>query len=518
MSSLSIASGPMLHVSLIVEALRARPAMMFWAAALGQATLWTLVPGLFYGAPPGDLPLLLAVGHEWALGSVFGPPLASWLAEIAYRAAGSHPIGVYLLSQICVVLTFWAVFELGRAIVGVRHAAIAVLLMVGISALSLPTPEFGPGVLAMALTALSILWFWRAIAEDRRRDWYVLGATLGLLVLTSYAGLILVALIAVFTVATARGRAKLGGVDPWIAGMLLVLIVFPHLIWLDRSGATPLPELAKIAQQLMAESHLTEWLRLVAWLIAMHAGMLLLVIVVSGVGSPPQGPAPTIERAPPTAFARTFVYYFALTPAFVATLAGVLLSRPDLPGGAAPLVVLSGLALVLAAGDVIRLHHQRIIGVVWLALLVAPPLGAAGAIVVLPWIAAVDLEVNRPAAAMGQFFSDSFRRRFNNSPLEIVLGDGRLPAIVALASPDRPSLGLISTPEQTPWVTDADIRQKGAIVVWTAADASGAPPISVKARFPDLVVEVPRSFVRPVQGRLPVLRIGWAVIRPAEQK
>ena len=36
-----------------------------------------------------------------------------------------------------------------------------------------------------------------------------------------------------------------------------------------------------------------------------------------------------------------------------------------------------------------------------------------------------------------------------------------------------------------------------------------------RARFPDMVPEVPRSFDRSVQGRLPLLRIGWAVIRPA---
>jgi hypothetical protein len=31
--------------------------------------------------------------------------------------------------------------------------------------------------------------------------------------------------------------------------------------------------------------------------------------------------------------------------------------------------------------------------------------------------------------------------------------------------------------------------------------------------FPDLVPEVPRAFERPVQGMLPLLRIGWAMIR-----
>ena len=41
-----------------------------------------------------------------------------------------------------------------------------------------------------------------------------------------------------------------------------------------------------------------------------------------------------------------------------------------------------------------------------------------------------------------------------------------------------------------------------------------APPPDIKAYFPDLVAEVPRAFERPVQGRLPLLRVGWGVIRP----
>ena len=64
---------------------------------------------LFYSAPPGQLPLVLAIGHEFQLGTDFGPPLAFWLAEIAYRAAGMF--GVYLLSQVCIVVTYWAVLQ-----------------------------------------------------------------------------------------------------------------------------------------------------------------------------------------------------------------------------------------------------------------------------------------------------------------------------------------------------------------------------------------------------------------------
>jgi hypothetical protein len=58
----------------------------------------------------------------------------------------------------------------------------------------------------------------------------------------------------------------------------------------------------------------------------------------------------------------------------------------------------------------------------------------------------------------------------------------------------------------------ADARAKGAVIVWPATDTAGTPPESIKANFPDLVVELPRAFDRP--GRLPLLRVGWAVIRP----
>src|SRR6476469_6345666 len=159
---------PMFRVSLILEALRARPALMFWVAALAQGALWTLVPTLIYAAPPGEVPLVLAVGREWQVGSPYGPPLAYWLADLAFRAAGDSIVGIYLLSQACVVATFWAVFSLGRRIIGAAHAAMAVLLMAGISLFTVPTLDFGPAVLAMPLGAATLLFCYRALADNRR--------------------------------------------------------------------------------------------------------------------------------------------------------------------------------------------------------------------------------------------------------------------------------------------------------------------------------------------------------------
>jgi hypothetical protein len=134
------------------------------------------------------------------------------------------------------------------------------------------------------------------------------------------------------------------------------------------------------------------------------------------------------------------------------------------------------------------------------------------ALVSLPWVG-VDLSVNRPAGQMARFFADNFERRVGSPPL-IVAGSPRTAALIALGAPSRPSLFLDATPDKSPWVTEKDIKLKGAIVVWPTTDTAGTPPSDLKQRFPDLVPEVPRAFERPVQGRLPLLRIGWAIIRP----
>ncbi len=46
--------------------------------------------------------MLLAIGHEFVLGSYLGPPLAFWLGEVAFRIAGSF--GLYVLAQACIVV------------------------------------------------------------------------------------------------------------------------------------------------------------------------------------------------------------------------------------------------------------------------------------------------------------------------------------------------------------------------------------------------------------------------------
>lgn len=501
----------MFYVPLYIEMLRSRPQLVFWLATLAQAAVWLMVPVLFYAAPPSGLAQLLAIGHEFRFDAGVGPPLAYWLAEIAFRIA--RLFGVYLLAQICVVTAYCCVFALGRAIVGPTHAAIAVLLMVGISLFTVPSPNFGPPILAMALWSLVLLHYWKAVMRHERRSWYVLGAAAALLLLASDAALLLLGALIVFTAVTERGRAALEAIEAWIVAVALVPCLFLHLVWLQGLSDGLDPVLARLRDVASAGANMSLWLRLLAAIALAHAGVFILLVLAGGWPRIRAAPPQPLARVPADSFAVTFVKVFALVPGLLATIAAVIVGNSLPVGGAAPLVVLSGLGLVIAAGDSLTLYHQRILGFAWAGLLLVPAVFVPFLIVLLPWTAGVNLSVAQPANAIGNFFADSFERR-TGQPLAVVAGDRRIAALVALSAPSRPSLFFDSDPARSPWVTADDIRKKGAVVVWLSPDTSPAPPPDIKAYFPDLVPEVPRAFDRPVQGRMPILWIGWGVIRP----
>jgi len=254
------------------------------------------------------------------------------------------------------------------------------------------------------------------------------------------------------------------------------------------------------------------WLRLIGLILAAHAGLLVLVGLVAGWPWPRRDPAPVIVRHPVDPFARQFVYFFALIPPFAGTLLAVIIGLSGPVGGIAPLIILSGLAVVVASGESITLTRQHVLIAAWFGLLLVPPVMAAASVLALPWLN-VDLRVGQPAGAIARFFSESFQRR-TGAPLQIVTGEPRIAALVALAAPSRPSLFFDAAPSLSPWVSLDAVKAKGAILVWPSTDTAGAPPAALKQRFPNLVAEVPRAFERRVQGRLPLLRIGWGVIRP----
>src|ERR1700688_2057213 len=307
----------MRFTSLVVELIRARPRLVVWIVVLAQASLWLIVSLLLYRSPPGDLAMVLAYGREYQVGTGLGPPLAFWLADIAFRAAGNHMFGVYLLAQLCGVAMFWALYLLARAIIGGQQAVLAVLLTMTIAAFSWPSLEFGPLVLSRPLWALLLLRSCGLIGKNRRNVWFAWSIEAGLLLLTTSAAPGLLLLVAGFAVATARGRRMLMSFDPLFALLVIVVLVLPYLIWLIRADALAMPHWPAIADLSARALH---WAALLGGLLAAISGILMLAALNSGWLNRKPEEAPIIYRPPVDPLAREFVYFFAIARALARSL------------------------------------------------------------------------------------------------------------------------------------------------------------------------------------------------------
>ena len=500
----------MRFTSLIIELIRARPRLVVLIVVLLQAALWLVLPLLLYRSPPADLATVLAYGREYRVGTDLGPPLAFWLADIAFRSAGNHMFGVYLLAQLCSIVAFWTLYLLARAVVGGPQAALAVLLTMTVAAFSSPGVEFGPLVLARPLWALLLLHSWQLIGQGRRNAWFAWSIEAGLLLLTSSAAFGLLILVAAFALATRRGRRTLMSFDPLFALLVIVVLALPYLVWLMRADVLALPHWPSLADLNARAIH---WGGLLGGLLLAASGIVLLVVLDTGwFGRDPED-SPIIYRPAVDPLARHFVYFFAFAPALAGSLISGLFNFDGVAGGAGVALLLTGLAVIVASGDLVQLRGHRLLRSVWAAAIAAPALAVIATSLFMPWTGGGEPTTSMPATAIGKFFGDSFQRR-TNQRLRAVTGDAELARLIALDAAGRPHLLLEATPERTPWLTLQQFNQTGGVVVWRASDTVGTPPADIARDFPGLVPEVPRAFDWLVNGRQPLLRIGWAIVRP----
>src|SRR6516164_5434606 len=359
----------MRFTSLVIELIRARPRLVFWIVVLLQAGLWLTVPLIFYASPPGDLATVLAYGREYQVGTELGPPLAFWLADIAYRAAGNHVFGVYVLAQLCGALTLWVFYLLSRSLVGAQQAVLAVLLTMTITAFSSPGLEFGPLVAARPLFALLLLHSWQLIGQKRRNAWFAWSIEAGLLLLTTSTAIGLLLLIVGFALATERGRRTLQSFDPLFALLVIVVLVLPYLIWLIRAGGLappPWPTMAEFGARVL------HWTSPLGGLLLAMAGIWILVLLNGGWFSRAPEDAPIIYRPAVEPLARDFVYYFAIAPALAGSLISGLFDLDRVTGGSGITLLMSSLGAIVATGDLVHLRRQRLLRSVWAVIIIVP--------------------------------------------------------------------------------------------------------------------------------------------------
>lgn len=207
---------------------------------LGMVVLWSLLTGLSHSAPDLDGMEELVWASSLELGYTKHPPLPSWFMYLATELLG-RPIWLpFLMGQLFSAMGLWFIWKLGCEITTPRRALIATLLVSVTAYFSLRGTIYNHNTAQLWSVTASIWLFYRALRDQRRRDWVWLGIVGGLAMLTKYSAVILFAAFFLYLLRSGAWRQARTWTGLAWGSIAFALVLSPHLWWLAQHHFEPL--------------------------------------------------------------------------------------------------------------------------------------------------------------------------------------------------------------------------------------------------------------------------------------
>jgi len=475
-----------------------------------QTTSWVLVPYLTLPNAPLDVIEGAVWGRQFELGYHKGPPLFAWALGFGLQLLPGSMLPALLLSQVSLGLAYWAVWRVARRLYGTDDALIVLLLMTTIYFYGFPSPEFNPIILQMAFSAIAGSFFYTALRDDRLRDWVIVGIAAGLGLLTRYSTAMYLVAMAAFVLLQPQARLCLKRPGPYLAALLAVLIMLPHLYWLQNSNYVTF---AYVDQRAGFSSG---WNRLLlpvhfigSQFLALLPPLVLLLIGMGARAEPAAAPASKI-----TSFDRWFVIAIALGPVLLVVVLALIMGRTPRAMWGAPLWIFVTLLAPLLFSDKISAAGRRWIARAWPLAFLLPLALYASAMVVGPQMMNRNKRVHFPGRELARVVTETWRQE-TGQPLRFVAGQMWLSGNVVFYSSDRPQSFTAASSVAAPWIDRTRLRQCGAMLLWPASQDEDEIPRNLVAAFPEARL-LPPLVLKPPANALQHLpfRFGWAIAAP----
>ena len=207
---------------------------LFYIFVISHLILWTLIPSFTNNNLPLDTIEALAWGSNLDWGFNKHPPISAFVVELFYQIFGSQDWAYYLLSQICVIISFVVVFKFAEDFFKNKEfCLLSVLLLEGIYFYNYTTPEFNVNVCLMPFWALTILYLWKGLKQNKTADWLLVGLFAGFGFLSKYLFIYLGLAIDIFLFYMIY-KKKID-FKCIISIVPFFIVILPHLIWLTQN-------------------------------------------------------------------------------------------------------------------------------------------------------------------------------------------------------------------------------------------------------------------------------------------
>ncbi len=484
-----------------------RPRTAFAAFLTLHGVVWTALPALLYANLPLDLIEALIYGREWQIGYDKLPPLPWWLVEIAHRLFDADT-AYYALAQIAVAIAFIFIFATARPLVGAIGALAAVLIVDGLHYFQYTAVKFNHDVVQLPFWALAGYAFHAALKRGRLLHWFLLGLAFGGALWAKYFVAMLAVPYALFMLADRDARRTLATLGPWLALAVALIVAAPHVIWLFRTDFLPFAYASHRAAPANGFlDHLWHPLQFVGSQIFFELPALF---IAAALFWPKPSPSDTARYEDANAFDRRIVTLLAFGPALTTIALAAVSGRGTVAMWGYPLWLFSGLWLVMVAPAALSAFRLTKLVAGWAIVFAILIIVFIANYAVLPALdhryRAVLFPGDKLGAALTQRFHDA-----TSSKLSYVIGSMWDGGNLAHYSPDQPRVLIEGAPRRAPWIDLADLRKKGAVVVWTQGDDKVLPP-----QFADVApnAQVGTPFDLPMRRGDGTVHVGWAILKP----
>jgi hypothetical protein len=481
----------------------AAPGRALAAILLLHAAVWTALPTLLYPNLPLDLIEALTYGREWQLGYDKLPPLPWWLVESTYRLAG-HDFAYYLLAQLAVVAALWLIWLTARPLTSPFGALAAVLIVDGLHFFNYTSAKFNHDVIQLPFWALAGFAFHRALRGGAIAHWLLLGVAIGMSLWAKYFVLVLAVPLALFVLFDRDARKTLATPGPYVAAAVALVTMAPHIVWLVQNDFLPFTYAEHRA--LPSRGLIDHIWHPLQFAISQAFFLIPSLLIALPLRFPRQG----TDARPAAAFDLRIVACLAFGPIATVLALSAISGRGTVAMWGYPLWLFLGLWLVLAARHVFDEARLTRMVCIWAAVFVCLALAFVANYGVLPNYDHRYRAVFFPGRELGQELSRRYRA-VTGRPIVYVIGSMWDGGNIAHYSPDHPRVLIDGKPDRAPWIDLADLRTKGALVVWTVGDLTVVPP-ELRSIAADAAVQPP-FLLRYLRGDSS-LNVGWAILQP----
>ena len=202
---------------------------------LSHLFIWTLIPSITNHNLPLDTIEALAWGSNLDWGFNKHPPMSAFLVEIFYQIFGASDWAYYLLSQLCVVFSFFIIWKFSQDFFEDNILSLlSVLLLEGIYFYNYTTPEFNVYVTELPFWSLSIFFCWKALKKNQYKDWLLFGSFAAFGVLSHYLFFYLLLSLSLFFLY--KLIKKEINFKLFVSLVPFFLILTPHFLWLVENN------------------------------------------------------------------------------------------------------------------------------------------------------------------------------------------------------------------------------------------------------------------------------------------